>query len=28
MEAEEHASEKPTNHRINKKRNQNLYRNE
>ena len=28
MEAEQHASEKPMNHRINQKRNKNMYRNE
>ena len=28
MEAEQHAAEKPTTHRRNKKRNQNMHRNE
>ena len=28
MEAEQHAAEQPTNHRRNKKRNQNMHRNE
>ena len=28
MEAEQHAAEKPTNHRTNQKRNQNMHRNE
>ena len=28
MEAEQHASEWPTNHRINQERNQNMHRNE